>query len=194
MKDPATVALCVGHSRRMPAGNTEGGAVTHDGTTTEWQYNTILARMIAAELYDTHGIQAFLINDYGPRSYGEAMAWLARELRDLGNIRLAVELHFNAATPEAHGHEWLHWHSSKAGKLLATQLHLAMMRNVPGIKARGVKPKTSSDRGAEFLRRTHCPAVICEPFFGSHPNDWRIGRQHQAAIARAIAAGIAASH
>lgn len=194
MKDPATVALCVGHSRRQASGCPEGGAVTHDGQVNEWTYNHKLAQLIATELHDEHGIHAYILNDYGERPYSAAIAWLAAELRALGNIRLAVELHFNAATPAATGHEWLYWHSSHKGKLLATHLHLAMCRNVPGIKARGVKPRTSSDRGSEFLRRTHCPAVIAEPFFGSHPNDWRIARAHQSIIAKAIAAGIAASH
>jgi len=194
MQDPATVALCVGHSRRQDSGQPEGGAVTHDGKVNEWTYNIALARLIATELHDEHDIDAFIINDYGQRSYGQAMTWLAGELLELGNIKLAVELHFNAAEPAANGHEWLHWHSSKKGKLLATQLHLAMCRNVPGIKARGVKPRGSDDRGAEFLRRTHCPAVICEPFFGSHSNDWRLASTHQSAIAKAIAAGIAAAH
>jgi len=41
-----------------------------------------------------------------------------------------------------------------------------------------------------FLRGTHCPAVICEPFFGSNPGDWQTAKDKKTNIARAIAEGI----
>ena len=61
---------------------------------------------------------------------------------------------------------------------------------VPQIKARGIKPKTAPARGAEFLKGTHCPAVIMEPFFGSNASDWKTATERRAAIARAITSGI----
>lgn len=193
MNDPATVALCVGHSRRLESGHAEGGAWTHDGKVSEWKFNQYIARYVAADLQDRHGIAAFVVDDYGPRTYGEAMAWLARELRGLGNIRLAVELHFNAASPSANGHEWLHWPGSIHGRLLATELHLSMMRKFPGIRARGVKPRGEGD-GSGFLRRTHCPAVIAEPFFGSNAHDWATVSAHASKLILALSDGIAAYH
>jgi N-acetylmuramoyl-L-alanine amidase len=193
MIDPATVALCVGHSRRLPAGHPEGGAWTHDGKFSEWKWNQFIGRMAAAALHERHGIACFLVDDYGARSYGAAMAWLARELRGLGNIRLAVELHFNSASATANGHEWLHWPGSPQGRLLATELHLAMIRKFPGIRARGVKTPVDG-RGDAFLKLTHCPAVIAEPFFGSNPHDWATVSARADSLVNALADGIAAYH
>lgn len=83
MEDPATVALCVGHSRRLPSGHAEGGAWTHDWKFSEWRWNLGIARELAVELQERHCIAAFVVDDYGPLTYGEAMAWLGRELRGL---------------------------------------------------------------------------------------------------------------
>ena len=193
MQDPATIALCVGHSRLLASGTPEGGAWTHDGTTSEWKWNSALVRVIAAELHDVHGIAAYIVNDYGPREYYGAMHWLGQELRRLGNIKLAVELHFNASSATANGHEWLHYQGSIKGRLAATELHLAMMRHFPGIRARGVKTPIEG-RGAAFLKETHCPAVLAEPFFGSNAQDWETMRRNPEKLATAIAEGLAAAH
>jgi hypothetical protein len=193
MNDPATIALCVGHSRLLANGRPEGGAWTHDGSMSEWKWNSALVRVIAAELHDHHGIAAFIFNDYGPREYYGAMDWLGKEIRELGNIKLAAELHFNSSSPSANGHEWIHWAGSIKGRLAATELHLSMMRKFPGIRARGVKTPIDG-RGAEFLKKTHCPAVICEPFFGSNAHDWETMRRNPEKLATAIADGLAAAH
>lgn len=39
-------------------------------------------------------------------------------------------------------------------------------------------------------RLTHCPAVICEPFFGTNHGDWLTAKAKQARIAKAMAEGI----
>lgn len=182
------IAICLGHSRRIN-GRPEGGAVSHDGKLSEWNYNLPLAILIRQELKQ-HGVRAEIISEYEGTSYGAAQRWLAGKLRELG-VTCAVELHFNAADDSAaNGHEWLAWHSSANGKYLANCLHLAMCQEVPGLKSRGVKPKDASARGAEFLKGTHCPAVIAEPFFGSSPHDWAIANQEREQIAKAYAAGI----
>lgn len=188
-----TIALCVGHSRRLKHGRPEGGAATHDGSITEWAWNQLLATEVAAELRRCHGISAVVIDDYGPRGYSAAMRWLAAHLRSLGTIRAAVELHFNSATPTATGHEWLHFPGSSGGQRLARQLHLAMARHFPTLRARGLKPTGPGARGHEFLRLTHCPAVIAEPFFGSNPVDFALVSHRTAALISALAEGIAAA-
>lgn len=185
------IAVCVGHSRRVGAGRAEGGAWTHDGKVSEWQWNDALARAVVADLHDRHGLDACLVNDYGCRSYGEAMRWLAGELRADG-VGLAVELHFNSASETANGHEWLHHAGSVKGRLAATELHLAMCRAFPGIRARGVKTPISG-RGEAFLSLTHCPAVIAEPFFGSNKHDWATMYRQPEKLATALAAGLAAA-
>lgn len=49
MNDPATIALCVGHSR-MIHGRRDGGAIAADGKTSEWEYNAALADATATRL------------------------------------------------------------------------------------------------------------------------------------------------
>lgn len=194
MSEPASIAICIGHSRRRPDGSVEGGAISHDGTSSEWNYNRNLARLVATELQEAHGLPAILVNDYQGASYGAAMRWLAGYLRGLGKIKLAVELHFNSAeVPTARGHEWLYWHASPQGKRLAAALNLEMRWGFPSIPARGAKALDSGARGAEFLRLTHCPAVICEPFFGSNAQDWETASTHQEGIARCIAGALSSA-
>lgn len=182
------LAICIGHSRLIN-GHPEGGAISHDGKKSEWNYNLSLAILIRQEL-KSHGIRAEIVSKYEGASYGSAQRWLAGHLREL-EVIAAIELHFNAAdSPEAHGHEWLYWSTSGHGKRLAQCLEAEMCLGVPELRTRGIKPKGTGDRGAEFLRGTHCPAVICEPFFGTSPSDWATAQAKQAKIAKAIAEGV----
>jgi N-acetylmuramoyl-L-alanine amidase len=186
-----TIGLYIGHSRRVH-GRPEGGALAADGKTSEWRWNCRLAADIAQELHDRHRLTPVLVDNYPGETYGAAMRWVGQHTAE-ENITLAVELHFNASSPEANGHEWLHWHSSHKGKLAATELHLAMSQAFPGIRARGVKPLTATERGGLFLRETHCPAVIAEPFFGTHKADFTAALAGRESLARALAAGLAAA-
>ena len=88
--------------------------------------------------------------------------------------RCAIELHFNGFTdPRAQGSEMLHWHTSEQGRLLADLLQQYTVR-VLGVHDRGLKG-VERGRGAAFLRGTRMPAVICEPAFGTNPDDaWKL--------------------
>lgn len=180
------VALCVGHSRKIN-GRIEGGAVSV-GNVNEHTYNVELANMISALLSENR-IDCHIIAEYEGVGYGNAQRWLADEIKCLG-ADLAIELHFNSASPEANGHEWLYYHSSTNGQRLARRLNEEMCYGLPAIKSRGAKPRFAGDRGTEFLRGTHCPAVIAEPFFGSNASDWKLAVEFKAKIARAIVSGI----
>lgn len=192
MSSPATIALCVGHSRLIGP-RREGGAESVAGIS-EWRYNSDLARLIATELEDMHQLLPVIVDLYEGNGYSSAQRWLAAHLRSLGNIRLAVELHFNSSdSPAATGHEWLYWHNSKHSLAAAVELSRAMHRAFPELPARGCKPRDGGARGAEFLRLTPCAAVIAEPFFGSCPGDWKLATAQKLKLAGAMAAGIAAS-
>ena len=183
------IALCIGHSRQVK-GQPEGGAYSVDGVN-EHQYWSTVAPMIEGELAAA-GVPSVIVDHYQGTGYGSAMRWLAGRLREL-DAAAAIELHFNSASPRATGHEWLYWHSSRLGRLLALSLDESFSDEfVAGMHARGAKPRTAGHRGAEFLRLTHCPAVIAEPFFASNATDWRIAVEHRERVAEAIAAGIAA--
>ena len=182
------VAICTGHSR-MVVGRPEGGAVSVGGVS-EWTYNVRLGAMIADEV-ERYGIQAVEFRIYEGKTYGGAVSWLASQIKAAG-CEAAVELHFNSAGPDATGHEWLHWFTSDRGKSLASNVQSEMSKRVPELRSRGLKAIGGSDeRGAGFLRQTHCPAVIAEPFFGSNASDWAIAEAKKPEISKAIAAGIA---
>lgn len=182
------IAICVGHSRKIN-GSPEGGAVTHDGKANEWTWNAGLAELIAKNLAAAN-VKSIIISEYDGTGYGAAQRWLAKHLKAIG-ATAAVELHFNSAdAPTASGHEWLFWGTSARGKALATSLSAEMCLAVPEIKWRGAKPRFDGDRGSEFLKLTHCPSVIAEPFFGSSESDWKTAQAKRAQIALAIANGI----
>lgn len=182
------IALCVGHSR-IENGRTEGGAISAGGIS-EHAYNTPLADQINYYL-NRFGIASFIVSYYKGNGYTAAQQWLAGELKKFG-ATLALELHFNASEGQARGAEWLHWGSSVRGKILASCLRSEFLAGFPEAIDRGLKPKVNGDRGAEFLKGTHCPAVICEPFFGDNAADWQMAVAKKDQLALAIANGIVA--
>jgi N-acetylmuramoyl-L-alanine amidase len=159
------IAICVGHSR-----NGDQGAESVDGTS-EHNFNSRLADAVKLKL-TAMDIESVVVNHYEGEGYGGAMAWLAKHLAETG-ATAALELHFNCAdSPNAHGYEYLHWHSSSRGKALAESLQTRHGDSYPADRDRGIVPINGADRGAGFLRGTPCSAVICEPFFGSNDMEW----------------------
>ena len=177
------IAICVGHSRG------DGGAVSVGGVN-EWNYNRKLGGLILRDLRE-RGFEAMLIDRYAQTGYGRSMEMLCASLKSQG-VEVVIELHFNSSErPGATGHEWLHWHASVPGRALAQCLDRRMCETFPEHKRRGLKPiRTEQERGGTFLMRTHCPAVICEPFFGNNPDDWTLAMAHRDLLARVIADGI----
>jgi N-acetylmuramoyl-L-alanine amidase len=178
------IAVCIGHSR-----SGDDGAVSADGRKTEWAFNQPIGARVVADLMRA-GHEAVLVDKYWGAGYGAAMGWLAGHLRELG-VEAAVELHFNASdNPKAEGHEWLHWHNSERGRALALCLEKSYARTMDTAKRRGVNALDRTSRGAEFVSRTHCPAVICEPFFGTNIFEWRKAEWQDYYIVSAITRGI----
>ena len=173
------IALCVGHSRPNDSGASSVTGVT------EWDYNSQLSKIIGDHLNTSHKIYS----TYKGASYWSAMKWLAKTIRNDG-AKAAVELHSNAASPKATGHEWLYWSTSEKGRLFARALRDSFEDSFPQLKSRGIKEKGKGSRGAGFLRLTHRPAVIAEPFFGSNEADFDLALKHMEGIATSIATGI----
>lgn len=182
LKTSEIVAICVGHSR-----SGDNGAVSTDGVS-EWVYNNKVANHLKLSL-QAQGISCFVLNKYEGGSYGSAMSWLVRELKSR-KATVAIELHFNAATPKAHGYEYLHFSTSSKSKLLADELLKAHTSARKYQTSRGVKPKKKGARGSGFLSRTHCPAVIVEPFFGSNVAEWKNWKNSQKDLAAIYHKGI----
>lgn len=181
------IAIGIGHSRTGDTGATSVGGVS------EWHYNSEVAALLQ-EILEDRGIKAGIFDSYPARTYGKAMLWLAERIKERKDL-LAIELHFNSSSsPASHGHEFLYWHSSPNGKRAATCFAEAYKKCFPSSTARrdqGRFPIASrSERGGEFLARTHCPAIICEPFFGSNPKEWRIAANAPYKVALAYADAI----
>lgn len=163
----AKIALCIGHAR---AG--DSGASAWNGTSEE-SYNNEVAKLIKQKL-DALGIESEIINFYPGNGYGSAMTWLAKHLLDNGYTH-AFEFHFNSAGPSAKGFEYLYWHKSTRGIVMAKvfqDLHREMFldKSDRGVEALGDE---AHERGVLFTSITHCPSIICEPFFGSNEDDAR---------------------
>jgi len=173
------VAVCVGHSR--PG---DRGAVNVDGVS-EWAFNQPLAKRVC-ELVEQAGYPAILIDRYEGSSYSSAVLWLAKHLKEI-KAKVAIELHFNAAGPLATGYEFLHWFTSPKGVSLGHKMLRSFRKSFPDQKNRGLKARSSADRGGLFLRKTHCPALICEPFFGSNVKDTAFFDARREELARAYA-------
>jgi len=161
------IAICVGHSRIG-----DKGAISVDGTS-EHNFNSRIAYKLEAILCK-RGIKSELFDKYDASSYGSAMSWIAYRIKLIG-ATIAIELHFNSAKPSANGHEFLYWESSKGGRKLAKCFAESYQKNFPASTSRrdnGLFPIGKSARGSQFLRKTHCPALILEPFFGSNKKEW----------------------
>jgi N-acetylmuramoyl-L-alanine amidase len=177
------IAVCIGHSR-----SGDDGAVSVGGID-EWHHNQPIGEKIVAALVD-QGHKALLVDVYSGKGYERAMGWLTEHLEDLG-VEAAVELHFNSAdNAGAQGHEWLYWATSTKGHALALSLEKSYAVSFPEARRRGVLPITFGGRGAAFLRGTHCPAVICEPFFGSNLAEWKNAVKNETLMVAAISKGI----
>ena len=183
------IGLCVGHSRL----GDQGAYTTGDNILSEWDFNRDLVRHIGHLLSNEHGWaigEDYAIYDHYPaQSYTGAISYIARKMRD-DEVTAAIELHFNSATPSAKGHEWLYWPTSVGGKRLATALRDEMEKSYPDMKSRGLKERGPRQRGSAFLRKTHCPAVIAEPFFGSNAEEWQMINDNKGKLAGVYARAI----
>lgn len=99
---------------------------------------------------------------------------------------LAIEIHFNAATPTARGSETLHVPGLAPSMALAAEVQAVLARFF--LPSRGIKPgwyQGDPRKGTlGFLSRTRCMALILEPEFIYHAEQIRT---HRAACCAALA-------
>ena len=175
------IGLAIGHSRKGDSGAYTVGP----DSVSEYTFNSELIPLITPHLR----VPFKVYDDYKASSYVGAMNFISRKLKE-DNVDACIEFHFNAASPSATGHEWLHWETSRGGKRLASKLKEAMDAEYPELRSRGVKPRGKGQRGALFLRKTPCYACIAEPFFGSNVSDVSLIRSDIGRLAKVYADGI----
>ena len=88
---------------------------------------------------------------------------------------MALEFHFNSATPEVSGCEVLYWGPSAKGRWVAARISRAISR-ILGLKDRGAKPIWGpDDRGYHAFKRSEMPFFMIEPCFAeSNEKDARV--------------------
>ena len=167
------VMICVGHHPDAP------GAVNAKTRTSEWEFNSVLARKIGERMVRNR----FTITSRESRSWSQGQ--LDRIVNASG-AEVVIELHANAFNGKVSGTEMLYWHSSTGGFALAGNLIDAAVGAL-GLPARGRKGRYPGDRGALFLGGTSMPAVICESFFIDNDSDLKVGYAKMDELAAAYA-------
>lgn len=182
---PVKVALVVGHEPGAPGADGMFMDGVHRIECNEYAYNVGLAGMVKQALAGNDMVEIVDVRRHLVGGYSKLPAWINARQFDV-----AIELHYNsAASSSAGGTEMLYWHTSVRSKLFAAIIQGRVLGALK-LKDRGTKAITAKDRGAPFLRGTACPAVICEPFFGSNADEMRIAWHGTDKLAAAYVLGI----
>ncbi len=174
-KPAASERLCglvIGHKKSSP------GAVNERAHITEFDFNDALSVMIEKRVISAK-IQ---------RIYRRTYIELPDDINSLGPD-FVVSLHCNAFNKKASGTEVLFYHRSQRGRQMA-EILLEKLTSCLHLPNRGIKPKTSEDRGGYLLRYTKAPAVISEPFFIDNDEDLETARANLDGLASAYASAI----
>ena len=93
---------------------------------------------------------------------------------------LALEFHFNSASPAANGTEVMYWHASATGKVFAWQL-AQRVAGLLGTQLHGdgaLAVPTPDNRGTEAFRKSRMPFFMVEVCFaGSNETDCQLFTQ-----------------
>lgn len=140
----------------------DNGDVSIELGTTEYHLANKLAEDVSFILNATYGIEALIVQR---GTYQELPNDINRLAPDL-----VISLHFNAYNTRARGSETLYYHKSVLGKQFAQVLQKEFVQQL-GLPDRGIKPKSSEERGGYLLRYVHAPCLIGEPCFMDNDED-----------------------
>jgi N-acetylmuramoyl-L-alanine amidase len=146
-------ALVIGHKKTSP------GAQNPNTGIKEFDFNEALAIRIEGKT-TTSEIQ---------RIYRRTYKDLPDDINQY-DPHFTISLHCNAFNQEVSGTEVLYYYKSKKGKVMAEILQDSLVGYLK-LPDRGVKPKTSEDRGGYLLRYTEAPCMVAEPFFIDNDDD-----------------------
>ena len=177
------LGIVVGHTA------TSGGATGTLGLPPEYNYHREVADSMADFARQTYGtasprpmeVKIFLRDGVGVQgAYRAVDQWV-------GNDPAAtVELHYNAATPSAHGTETLS-SGSVGSRALASRVQAGLLQLL-GTRDRGIKVRNRQTGGRGWLNLVagRPPAIITEPAFGSNLSDAAKLRDYKFEIGRMI--------
>ncbi|MGH1577722.1 N-acetylmuramoyl-L-alanine amidase [Planktotalea sp.] len=181
------LAIVVGHN------SVKQGAVRKDTGETEFVWNSDLAKMIEEEAQDYPELEIKTFFRLPGLGYTREIRRVYEET-DRWGANATVELHFNSsASRNATGTETL-TSGTPASMALAIAVNQEMVAAL-GLKDRGVKTRSASDRGGASLMSGRAPAALIEPFFGSSEEGLKAtdSSQEKRALAEAIVRGVASS-
>ncbi len=146
-------ALIIGHRKKSP------GAVNLMTGMNEFLFNDALARDIKKQ---STAVDIQIVHRKTYRQLPDDINSLEPDF--------SISLHANAYDCCTSGTETLFYHKSHIGRMAAQvlQQHLVSALELPD---RGIKPKSSEERGGYLLRYTDMPCLIAEPFFIDHTPD-----------------------
>ena len=172
LDDAPLCALVIGHKKTSP------GATNPSTGLTEFEFNDELARLIEDQV-DSVRIQ---------RVYRTVYRQLPDDINAL-DADFVVSLHCNAFNGSASGTEVLYYYKSTRGQQMAALLQQRLLQQLD-LPDRGIKPRTSEDRGGYLLRYTRAPCIIAEPFFIDNDADLASAQADPKGLARAYADAI----
>ena len=148
------IIIDIGHSR------TDKGAYNKALDISEWDWN----KKVADILHEVSWLKTKIV---------ERKSGIVQLVRDI-NAEMpsfCLSLHCNSfSNLKATGTETLYYHKSAKSKRCAEIMQKRMV-DALGLPDRGIKPKTTQDRGGWQLLHVSSPIVILEPFFLSNPLD-----------------------
>lgn len=165
-------ALVIGHKKSSP------GAVNQASEQTEFAFNDSLAI----------DIEKAVTGVCVQRIYRRTYASLPDDI-NAWKPDFIISLHCNAFNEQVSGTEVLYYHKSNSGREIA-QVLIGHLVKALEIKNRGIKPKSSEDRGGYLLKNTNAPCVIAEPFFIDNDNDLKTALQKRGQLVAAYAKAI----
>lgn len=165
-------ALVIGHKKKSP------GAINANSSLTEFYFNEDFALRVEK------GIEKTQVQRVYRRTHKE----LPDDINALGPD-FTVSLHCNAFNKKVSGTEVLYYHRCEKGKRMAEILLNFLVEHLK-LPNRGIKPKTSEDRGGYLLRYTKSPCVIAEPFFIDNDDDLARAQEDMDGLTAAYAAAI----
>lgn len=154
MKD---IAIVIGHTKISP------GACSPFGIDCEHKFNKEVASHLAciADIYEYDSYNL---------GYTSMVKRNAAKLNKK-NYKLVIELHYNAASPQANGTECLYYFANKKGKELS-ELFCKRFCEEFHTTNRGAKALVSNkDRGFAAVYYPKATTIMLEPFFGSNKGD-----------------------
>ncbi|MFN6498297.1 MAG: N-acetylmuramoyl-L-alanine amidase [Nostoc sp. DedQUE01] len=167
------------------AGGIDPGAIA--GGTTEAKEMILLRDLIVTELR-ARNFEILAVPD--DLSAAQTISWINSRGRR-GDVALEIQSDA-ASSPSVRGASVFYITNNTERKTNAEQLLVALLRRLPQLPNRGVKPDTNSGLGSlAFCRQTTLPALLMQVGFLSSPEDRALLQTRRRDFALGIADGLA---